>query len=168
MPETLEFLTLRLRALEDREEIRDLIARYGPLADMGDAPGVAALWREDGVYAVGGMGESKGSDAIAALIQSPIHRQLMSDGCAHVLSPVSIKVDGDHATACGYSCVFRWTGEIWAAVRVSANRWELVRSNGGWAVLRRDNALLDGSAAAQRLFASVKDGHKSGPVLHVA
>jgi len=34
----------RLQALEDREAIRALIARYGPLADSGDAAGVAALW----------------------------------------------------------------------------------------------------------------------------
>ena len=152
MPETLEALALRLRALEDREAIRDLIARYGPLADTGDAPGVAALWREDGVYAVGGMEESKGRDAIAALIQGPIHQQLMSGGCAHVLSPVSIKIDGDHATASGYSCVFRWTGDVWEAARVSANRWNLARGDEGWDVVRRDNALLDGNQAAQALL----------------
>jgi uncharacterized protein (TIGR02246 family) len=152
MPETLESLTLRIRALEDREEIRDLIARYGPLADTGDGAGVAALWQEDGVYAVGGMGESIGRDAIAALMQGAVHQKLMSDGCAHVLSPASIRVDGDLAIACGYSCVFRWTGEVWEAARVSANRWELARSADGWQVVRRENALLNGSETAQALL----------------
>ncbi|MFN5782700.1 MAG: nuclear transport factor 2 family protein, partial [Novosphingobium sp.] len=66
----------RLRLLEDREAIRDLIARYGPLADAGNAEAVAALWHEDGVYAVGGMGEARGREAIAALISGPVHQSL--------------------------------------------------------------------------------------------
>ena len=33
----------RIRGLEDAEAIRNLIASYGPLADIGDAQGVAAL-----------------------------------------------------------------------------------------------------------------------------
>ena len=152
MPETLKALTLRLRALEDREEIRDLIARYGPLADAGEAVGVAALWQDAGVYAVGGMGESQGREAIAALIQSPVHQQLMSDGCAHILSPHAIELKRDNATAFGYSCVFRWTGAVWEASRVSANRWELARGTEGWEIVRRDNALLNGDEAAQALL----------------
>lgn len=142
MPET---LAARIQALEDREAIRDLIARYGPHADAGDADGVAALWRQDGVYAVGGMGESRGQAAIAALIKGAVHRQLMDDGCAHVLSPVAIDLMRDRAAAIGYSCVFRWTGSVWEAARVSANRWELLRGANGWQVVRRDNALLNGN-----------------------
>lgn len=147
-----ESLSERVQALEDREAIRDLIARYGPLADTGDAEGVAALWREDGVYAVGGMGESCGHAAIAALIEGSVHRQLMADGCAHVLSPVTIDLIGDHATATGYSCVFRWTGSVWEAARVSANRWEFSRGANGWEVVRRENALLNGNEAAPLLL----------------
>ena len=145
-------LSARLRALEDREAIRDLIASYGPLADRGDAATLAALWQEDGTYAVGGMGESTGRADIAALIAGPVHQQLMADGCAHVLSPVTIDLEGDRATARGYGCVFRWTGDRWEAARVSANRWELARNNGQWLVTRRDNALLDGDAAARDLL----------------
>ena len=147
-----KILSARLRALEDREAIRDLIASYGPLADTGNAAALAALWHEDGAYAVDGMGESTGRAAIAALITGPVHQQLMADGCAHVLSPVTIELDGDRATARGYSCVFRWTGESWEAARVSANRWELARHNGQWQVTRRDNALLNGDEAARALL----------------
>ncbi len=39
-----EALERRLQVLEDRAEIADLIARYGPAADSGDADAVAALW----------------------------------------------------------------------------------------------------------------------------
>ena len=39
-------LEQRLRALEDREAIRNLIASYGALADCGAADELAALWNE--------------------------------------------------------------------------------------------------------------------------
>lgn len=142
----------RLQALEDREAIRNLIASYGPLADSGDAAGVAALWTEDGIYAVGGFGESRGRDAIAALIAGETHQRLMADGCAHLLGPVAITLDGDHATATGHSVVLRHTGSGFEVYRVSANRWALLRTSDGWRVARRDNAMLDGSAAARALL----------------
>lgn len=142
----------RLRVLEDREAIRDLIARYGPLADSGDAEAVATLFTEDGIYAVGGMGEAQGRAAIAALISGPVHQLLMADGCAHVLTSPAIDLDGDRAAARCHSVVYRHEDGEWAPVRVAANRWELVRGAQGWRVTRRDNALLDGSAAARALF----------------
>lgn len=147
-------LAARLQALEDREAIRDLIARYGPAADNGDAEGAAALFAPDGVYAVGGMGESRGRPAIAALLRGPTHQQLMADGCAHLLGPVAIDLAGDTATARGLSLVFRWNGSHWETVRASANRWHLARGATGWAVIRRDNALLDGDGAARALLAA--------------
>ena len=148
-----EGLARRVQALEDREAIRALIASYGPLADSGDAAGVAALWTPDGVYAVGGMGEASGRDAIAALIEGPLHQGLMADGCAHVLGPVAIQLETDRATATGHSVVFRRAGDGFEAWRASANRWALVRTETGWLVERRDNRVLDGAEAARCLIA---------------
>jgi len=145
-------LEARLQALEDREAIRSLIAAYGPLADAGEADAVAALWTTDGVYGVGGMGEGRGREAIAGLIDGPVHRALMADGCAHLLGPVAIDLDGDRAVARGHSVVLRHCDGGFAIHRVSANRWELVRTEDGWRVSRRDNALLDGDEAARVLF----------------
>jgi uncharacterized protein (TIGR02246 family) len=145
-------LEARLAELEDREAIRNLVASYGPLADSGDAAGVASLWAEDGVYAVGGYGENAGREAVAALINAPFHQQLMQDGCAHALGPVHIRIDGERALAIGYSVVFRRTGERFEAWRVSANRWELEKREGRWQVRRRRNALLDGDTAARALL----------------
>lgn len=147
-----EDIPARIRALEDRDAIRDLIAGYGPLADSGDAEGIAALWVEDGAYAVGGMWEARGHEAIADLIRGPIHQQLMADGCAHLLGPVAIHLDGDHAIARGHGVLLRRQGDANEIFRMSANRWELVRTADGWRVLRRDNALLDGTEAARVLL----------------
>ncbi len=143
----------RLRALEDRAAIADLLASYGPLADSGDAAGVAALWVADGEYAVGGFGTARGHDAIAAFITGPVHQDLMAKGCAHILSPHAIRVDGDHAVATGYSVVFRRDGEAFIPYRVSANRWTFVRTLRSWRVERRDNAPLNGEEAARALLA---------------
>lgn len=149
MPES---IAERLRTLEDREAIRDLIARYGPLADAGDPQAVAALWSEDGSYTVGGMGEARGRSAIAALISGPLHQSLLDDGCAHVLTSPAIDLAGDSAVARCHSVVFRHEDGEWVAVRVSANCWELARTSAGWRVVRRENALLDGAAAARALL----------------
>ena len=145
-------LEVRLKSPEDREAIRALIAAYGPLADTGLAEDLAQLWDEDGSYAVGAMGEVTGRAAIAELIDGPIHQALMQDGCAHLLGPVAIDLDGDRATARGHSVVLRHTGTGFEVHRVSANRWELTRGPHGWVVSRRDNALLDGSEAARALL----------------
>lgn len=133
-----------VQRLADMEEIRNLLARYGLLADSGDAEGVASLWTPDGEYDVGGYGVARGRAAIAGLITAPAHRQLMADGCAHVLSPHYIELSGDSATASGYSTVFRWNGTAFEAWRVSTNQWFFARQPAGqgeraWLATRRVN-----------------------------
>jgi len=146
-------LASRLRALEDREAIRNLIASYGPAADRGDVTAAAALWAEDGCYDVGGFGLHRGRGAVEALLWGESHQALIAGGAAHVLSPVEIHLHGDTATAIGYSCVFRWTGEGFAAHRISANRWRLRRGAGGnWLVEQRESRLLNGDAEALSLL----------------
>ena len=136
----------QIRRLEDIEAIRNLIASYGPLADSGDAEGVAALWSENGSYDVGGFGVSTGRQAIAALITGETHKGLMARGCAHVLSPHHITIKGTKAVATGYSTVFRKNGQAYEAWRVSANRWELARQpDGSWLVNLRVNRPVEAS-----------------------
>lgn len=148
----------RLAALEDRDAIRDLIARYGPLADAGDCAGAAALWTDDGVYDVGGFGEYRGRAAIQALLEGEAHQTLIAGGSAHLLSPPVIALDGDHATAWTYSVVFRKADALWEAHRASANEWHLVRTPEGWRAASRVNRLLDGSAEARALIAGWATG----------
>lgn len=145
-------LASRLQTLEDREAIRELVAQYGPLADCGDAQALAALWCEDGAYEVVGFATARGRAEIAALIGGPVHRQLMADGCAHVLGPLTVRVEGDQASARGHSVVFRHGAGRFEAFRVAANRWTLVRTVQGWRVSHRANALLDGDEAARILL----------------
>jgi len=152
-------LDRRLSAIEDREAIRELIARYGPLADSGQAEDLATLWAPDGVYEVVGYASATGHAEIAALIEGPVHQELMTAGCAHALGPVAIDLDGDRAIARGHSVVFRCRCPSSSDMvpefevhRVSANRWVLDRTARGWRVVHRTNALLDGTEAARILL----------------
>lgn len=155
MNQLLQRLEDRIVALEDREAIRNLIATYGPLADSGDATAIAALWTADGAYEVVGFATAKGQREIAALIEGPTHQALMAQGCAHLLGPVTIDVNGDTATARGHSVVFRNApngADSFEVYRVAANRWSLMRTGEGWRVVHRANALLDGAEAARILL----------------
>ncbi|WP_052505772.1 nuclear transport factor 2 family protein [Novosphingobium sp. P6W] len=141
----IEDLAARLAILEDREACRQLIARYGPMADAGDHEGAASLFASDGSYDVGGFGTYAGSEAIGALLQCEEHLGLIASGAAHVLSDPVIELDGNKAHVFTYSIVLRRSGEAWVPHRVSANIWHLVREAHCWHVAHRANRLLDGS-----------------------
>lgn len=145
-------LEARVRDLEDRAAIRDLIAAYGPAADSGDCAAAAVAWAADGSYDIDGFGIVEGPAGIAAILEGAHHQQLIAGGAAHVLSPLAITLSGDTATAVGYSCVFRHTGDGFEAHRVAANRWTLVRADGQWRIARRVNRLLNGAEAARALL----------------
>ena len=149
----LERLEARVRQLEDRSAIGDLIASYGPLVDAGDAAGAAALWTADGVYDVD-TGRYEGPDGIAAMVQSPGHQRLIGRGCAHLSGPPRIDVDGDLAVAVCHSQLVlrREDGNGFDVLRATAHRWELVRTELGWRVHRRTARLLDGDEAARALL----------------
>jgi hypothetical protein len=147
-------LEARLRDLEDREQIRNAIAAYGPAVDSGDSAAAAELWAADGRYDVGGMGVSAGRESIIALFDGETHQGLIARGAAHVLSPLRIELEEDQATATGYSCVFTAQDGAFIASRVAANRWSLIRTGERWLVTERVNRLLDGSAEARDLLKS--------------
>lgn len=143
-------LERRLRALEDRAEIAELIASYGPAVDSGAGDAVAALWSPEGTYQ---FDETVlDADGIRSLVDYDTHVGYMRRGCGHILSAPRIVLDGDSAVAVTHSAVLVREGERWVAERVSANRWELTRTDEGWRVQRRRNSLLDGSAIARELL----------------
>lgn len=148
----LDEMSARLRELEDREAIRNLIASYGPAVDRGDSAGGAEIFAEDGAYDVGGYGVHRGQSAIAALFDGEVHQGLITNGASHFLSPMRIELNGDTAVAVGYSVVFTWADGVFKAHRIAANRWELARVDGAWRVTLRVNRLLDGAEEARALL----------------
>lgn len=153
MEDELAALSARIQELEDRLAIYHLMATYGPAVD-GDAGDIAGgLWTEDGVYDAG-VGVFKGSAGVRDMVDSPMHREIISQGSAHLIGTPHLELDGDSAVATGYSQLLRYDSEREAFVvwRVTANRWELKRTPQGWRVHSRLNRLLDGREEARALL----------------
>ena len=74
----------RIRAIEDRLEIYNLIASHPPSADTGGAEHIASCWVDDGVFDRGeNLSSARGRDALAAQVRSPEHQAAIAGGLAH-------------------------------------------------------------------------------------
>ena len=150
-------LARRLQSVEDRLEIINLLATYGPLVDSGECHPAAELWVDDGVYDVGGSGQARGRKAIAALYEHDLHQSLIHQGSGHVTTTPRITLDGDTATAIAHSFVLlRGEGE-WRVWRASANEWKLVRGPHGWQIVERINRPLDGTEQSHDVLRKAKN-----------
>ena len=142
-------LERRLQAVEDELAIHRLIVRYGLAVDTGDAARTVAVFSEDGVYDAD-VRLMRGREEVADMVRSARH-QGMVGRCAHQIGPALVRVDGDRATALGYSRVYLRGDDGIDVYRVSMNRWELERRAGGWLITRRLTRLL-GHAEALAIF----------------
>jgi hypothetical protein len=142
----------RIGVLEDELAVRRVIAAYGPAVDSGDSAATGALWTREAVYDMD-VGVLDGRDEITAMVDGPVHQEIIGGGSAHAIGPAVVDLHGDEATAITYSQLFRGDGKggfwIW---RVAANRWELARTPEGWRVVRRTTRLLDGRPDARELL----------------
>ena len=157
---SLAALSERVRRLEDRAAIDQLIASYGPSVDSGSAEQTAALWARDGSYAFSASAADDevivldGSTAIAAMVEGAGHQEIILGGAAHVLSAPHITIDGDVAVAVAYSLLLRrdQEGGRFIVARMGANRWDLERDADGWTVRHRTQSMLDGRAESRELL----------------
>jgi hypothetical protein len=146
---TVAELSRRVAALEDELAIHRLIVRYGLAVDVGDADRAAGTFGEDGVYDVD-VGMMRGREAVAAMVRGERHQSMVGN-CAHQIGPAIVTLDGERATATGYSRVYLATRAGIHVYRVSFNRWELEKRGGEWSIRRRSTRLL-GHAEARALF----------------
>lgn len=162
----LDALEERLRRIEDELAITRLVLTYGPAVDSGSDTRAAELWTEDGSYEFeAGVPALHGRDGIAAMVRSAGHRAHLERGCAHVLTAPQVRIVGDRAVAVCYSLMHHHVPERgrFQVSRVSANRWDLVRTPEGWRVSSRTNRLLNGQADARSLFAeAIRDAEGAG------
>ncbi len=148
-------LEARLARVEDELAIHRLLATYGPLADAGNAHDAADLWVEEGVYDPSGAYRAEGRAARETIYTNEVHQALIQRGSMHMTAPVQVTLDGDEASAVGYSLLALNNGESFALLRASINRWTLRRTGDGWRIVERVNQVLDGSAHAYQLLESV-------------
>jgi len=124
----------RLKNLEDREAIRELLIEYGRFLDSENLVGYSRLFASDGVWE-GGIGSAQGPDNIYKMLKEVFSRVTPGQygDSYHIMSSISIEVDGD--TANSWS---RWTwvveGENGKPVMQRSGHYEdkLVRENGQW------------------------------------
>ncbi|MCW2748027.1 MAG: hypothetical protein JWP10_1169 [Nocardioidaceae bacterium] len=150
LQERVERLERALQEVHDDREIRDLIAKYGHLADGGEDADFVDLWANDavmdlsmGVTALGGWVEPQrweGKEAIAAFIGDPdtAKKEGVFRRTVHLMdNNLIIKVDGDEAVAVANTFVLLQTEATVLVIGGGANRWFLRRESGRWVFVER-------------------------------
>ena len=155
----------RLRAIEDRLAIYNLIAGHPPSADTGADYFTRAVYVADGELDLGRGKATAGHETIAAMTRTPAHQAAIAGGLAHFAGLPRIELDGDRAVVTSYLQILtphpsaepvevpnHGVSRGFRIHRVAANRWELVRGAAGWKIKRRTLRPLDGSEAARQLL----------------
>jgi hypothetical protein len=151
----------RIRAIEDRLEIYNLIASHPPSADTGAQPYIQSIFLDDATLDLGGAKRADGKQAIAQIVTRPEHGAAIKGGLAHFAGLPHVTVDGDRAVVTSYLQILAphpTADEIevpghgasrgYRIHRVGANRWELARTPQGWKIKRRTYRTLDGTEPA--------------------
>jgi SnoaL-like domain len=155
----------RMRALEDRLEIFNIIASHPPSADSGSDNYYRDAFATDGLIDLGGGKEARGNEAIAAMVKTPEHKGAIAGGIAHFCGLPFVEVDADRAVATSYLQIVtpdgngapvavsgHGTTNGFRIHRIGVNRWEFLRTDKGWKVTRRTLRPLDGSPDALRIL----------------
>ena len=89
-------LEQRVRLIEDRLEIYNLIASHPPSADTGAGDYTASVWTEDGVFDRGAeFPRPTGRTAIAGGSSNPEHHRAIEQGIAHFAGLPYVRIMGD-------------------------------------------------------------------------
>jgi len=156
----------RIRAIEDRLEIYNLIASHPPSADTGGSEHIAASWVDDGIFDRGeGLASPRGRDAIANQVLSREHQAAIERGLAHFTGLPHVAIDGDSAVVTSYLQILvpqtqgdpvdvpnHGSSRGFRVHRMTANRWEIMRTPQGWKIKRRTLRQLDGSEPARKIL----------------
>lgn len=126
----------RIQRLEDEAEVRNLLSSYGLATDGGSAEATANIFAEDCLIDIDGVAFMEGRDQARGIVTSPLHQEIMPN-CAHIMGPFHITWEGETAVATGYATVYLKEGDSVKIWRQSYGRWELVRRDGRWQVLKR-------------------------------
>jgi hypothetical protein len=151
----------RLREIEDRLEIYNLIASHPPSADTAARAHIRSIFTEDGVLDLGGDKTATGNDAISEMSQRPAHQAAIRGGLAHFAGLPHVTIAGDRAVVTSYLQILaphpsaepvevpaHGVSKGYRIHRVGANRWELARTADGWKIKRRSYRSLDGTDGA--------------------
>ena len=160
-------LETEVRRLNDHLTIQKIISRYGPLVDCINSQErvqkVAEYFGEDAVYDISDQHKHSGPDFAAVLLKAPSHQGYVTAGSTHLMASPYILIDGDRATALGYSYVIQNAHDgTFTVMRGSINYWEFARKDGRWRIVRRINRLVDGTDEPRELMHRVDEQRPGG------
>lgn len=156
----------RLRVIEDKLAIYELLASHPPSADTGHAEYTASVYLENGVFDRGPVLDgAQGVDDIAGFILRPAHEEAIRGGLAHFTGLPLIDLRGDRAIVTSYLMIVHLdhegeprelanhgTSTGYRIHRVVANRWMLERHDGRWRVAKRTLLPIDGTDGPRALL----------------
>jgi hypothetical protein len=154
----------RLRDVEDRLEILNLVAAHPPGADTGATDYIRTAWVEDGVFDLGGDKAMTGREHIATHVRIPAHQAAIDSGIGHFAGLPHIAIKGDTAIVTSYLQILvpqtqgepvtvsnHGTSKGFRVHRLGANRWVLTRTKDGWKIKSRVSRPIDSKEARQIL-----------------
>jgi len=130
----LDELRERVRTLEDREEIRNLIQAYRKTLDDRDLRAFSELFAAEGTW-TGRSGTATGPEEIYSMLSAALPDNPPAPGSTlwHLNTDPAIEVDGDRATAFTFWMhVRRGDGDVPVLPTLGGYEDELIRENGSW------------------------------------
>jgi hypothetical protein len=139
MTTELDELRERVRALEDKEEIRGLIHAYRQTLDDRDLRAFSQLFAANGTWS-GRSGTATGPEAIYSMLSASLPDNPPAPGATlwHLNNDPAIRLDGDRASAFTlWMHVRRGDGDVPLLPTLGGYQDELIRENGRWRFLLR-------------------------------
>jgi hypothetical protein len=135
----LDELRERVRTLEDKEEIRNLIQAYRKTLDDRDLRAFSELFASNGTW-TGRSGKATGPQEIHSMLTAalPDNPPAPASTLWHLNSDPAIEVDGDRAKAFTFWMhVRRGEGDVPTLPTLGGYEDELIREDGRWRFLLR-------------------------------
>jgi ketosteroid isomerase-like protein len=136
-----------VQALQDRNDISDVLYRYAASVDSFDTEGVRSALADD-IWAQYGNGDPvEGGDALAGWIAEATATVIWQH---HLLNVYHVNIDGDQASALSYLTSYQVFKENPDAAIILVARYhdELRRTPAGWRISKRIMELLWGESKA--------------------
>jgi uncharacterized protein (TIGR02246 family) len=122
---------------DEKDAIRELMARYCYALDACDFAGVAALFAADGEWTTT-YGAAKGRTAIEALLASVVPRPGEGPQRKHYITNIVIRLDGDRAAATSDYLVVRESDRGLLPVMGGRYKDQFAKIDGEWVFARKE------------------------------
>jgi len=136
-----------LKALQDRNDIAEVLYRYSSAVDSFDRDGVRSCLADDIEAHYGNAPTVNGGDALADWIAGATATIIWQH---HLLNVYHVTIDGDQAKTLCYLTSYQVFEEDPQAAIILVARYhdELTRTPGGWKISKRTMELLWGESKA--------------------